>query len=213
MISLKGGSPIASNNSATAQRLALVLASESARRKALLAQAGIVPDAIIAAHIDETVGRDERPRAHALRLAQRKAAAVAALRRDSPALVLAADTVVARGRLILPKAETSEEVRRCLNLLSGRSHQVFTAISAAKPDGRIISRVVASRVTFARLTQHMMEAYVSSGEGLGKAGGYAIQGSAEIFVRRISGSYSNVVGLPLFETAHLLMGCGYTFPW
>jgi len=189
-----------------------VLASESAQRKALLAQAGIEPDAIVPAHIDESARKGELARMHALRLAKRKALAVAALWQGGPALVLAADTVVACGRRLLPKAETNESVRHCLQLLSGRSHQVLTAVAIVKADGSVISRTVMTRVNFARLTPQTIDAYVSSHEGLGKAGGYAIQGRAEMFVRQMNGSYSNVVGLPLFETVNLLMGCGYRFP-
>ena len=209
MISPKGASPIASNNSS---RLALVLASESPRRKALLAQAGIVPDAVVPAHVDEAVRKGEAPRDHALRLARAKAHTVAREWRRAPALVLAADTVVACGRRILPKAASGDEVRRCLQLLSGRSHQVMTAVALVKPDASVISRVVLTRVVFARLTNDAIAAYVASGEGIGKAGGYAVQGRAEAFVRQINGSYSNVVGLPLFHTLNLLRGCGYCFP-
>jgi septum formation protein len=191
---------------------ALVLASESARRKALLAQIGIVPDAIVPARIDESVRKNELARPHALRLAREKARAVAAVWDGPPALVLGADTVVACGRRILPKAETGDAVRRCLKVLSGRSHQVLTAVAVSKSDGSVSSRVIMTRVSFARLTPQMIEPYVSSEEGLAKAGGYAIQGRAEMFVRQIQGSYSNVVGLPLFETVNLLVGCGYRFP-
>lgn len=189
----------------------LVLASESPRRKALLAQAGIVADAICAPHVDETPGKNELPRAHALRLATEKARTVAQEPREPDTLVLGADTVVALGRRILPKAKTDDEVQDCLRLLSGRSHQVMTAIAMVKPDASVIARVVLTRVTFKRLSDAEIEAYVRCGEGLGKAGGYAIQGRAEAFVRRLNGSYSNVVGLPLFETLGLLYGCGYSF--
>jgi septum formation protein len=208
MTSPKGASPIASSNSSG---LLLVLASESPRRKALLAQVGIVPDAVAPAHVDEAVRKGEAPRDHALRLAREKAHAVARGWQGAPALVLAADTVVACGRRILPKAASADEVRRCLQLLSGRSHQVLTAIAVVKPDARVISRIVLTRVSFARLTNDTIAAYVASGEGVGKAGGYAVQGRAEAFVRQINGSYSNVVGLPLFHTLNLLRGCGYCF--
>jgi septum formation protein len=204
----RGASPIASNR----QPLALVLASESPRRKALLAQIGIVPDAVLPAHVDESVLRGEVPRVHALRLALAKAGAAAEGWRGEPALILAADTVVACGRRILPKAVGTDEVRRCLELLSGRSHQVITAVALAKPDGRVISRTVLSRVAFARLTAADIAAYAATAEGIGKAGGYAIQGRAEAFVRQINGSWSNVVGLPLFHTLQLLKGCGYAVP-
>lgn len=207
MISRKGGSPIGSNN----PRLLLVLASESPRRKALLAQAGLVPDAVVPAHIDEAVSKNEQPRAHALRLALAKARHVAQSWQGEPALVLAADTVVACGRRILPKALTRDEVRACLDILSGRRHQVLTAIAAAKskePE-EVRSRVVVTRVSFKRLTAVEMDSYVACGEGEGKAGGYAVQGRAEAFVRQLNGSYSNVVGLPLLETLSVLTGCGY----
>ncbi len=180
---------------------ALILASASPRREALLKQAGIVPDRIVAPDVDETPLRDELPRIYALRLARAKAAAVAA--KTPGALVLAADTVVACGRRILPKAETEAEVVRCLNLLSGRRHQVITAIALAAGK-KIRTRIVMTRVSFKRLNEDEIADYVSSGEGMGKAGGYAIQGRAETFVRAISGSYSNVVGLPLYETMTLL---------
>jgi nucleoside triphosphate pyrophosphatase len=189
----------------------LVLASASPRRKALLAQAGIAPDSIVAADRDESPRKGELPRAHAQRLAVEKAQAVADTLRDPAALVLGADTVVACGRRILPKAQTGDEVRECLNLLSGRSHQVLTSVAVVKPDGGVMTRTVLTRVAFKRLTSAEVEAYVNCGEGMGKAGGYAIQGRAEAFVRRINGSYSNVVGLPLFETVSLLSGCGYSF--
>jgi len=210
MTSPKGASPIALNNP---ERLALVLASESPRRKALLASAGVFPDAIVPAHLDESVHRGETPRAYALRVAVAKANSVAAVWQERPALILAADTVVACGQRILPKAESGAEVQRCLELLSGRSHQVITAIASRKPDSRVISRVVTTRVSFARLSPQAIAFYAAGDEGIGKAGGYAIQGIAEAFVRQISGSYSNVVGLPLLHTLNLLKGCGYPIPW
>lgn len=203
----KGALPIASNK----PRLPLVLASESPRRKALLAQAGIVPDAIVPAEINEAPLKKESPRSHALRLAIAKLKGVAQSRGRDPVLVLAADTVVAVGRRILPKALTRDSVRACLELLSGRSHQVLTAIALAKsnaPDS-VRSRVVMTRVSFKRLSRAEIESYLQSGEGEGKAGGYAIQGRAETFVRQLNGSYSNVVGLPLLETVNLLAGSGY----
>src|SRR5690242_17777784 len=138
MTSPRGASPTDSNRPAPA-RLALVLASESPRRKALLAQGGIVPDAVVPARVDESVRKGELPRVHAERLAAEKARTVAGAWRDGPALILAADTVVACGRRILPKAETADDVRRCLELLSGRSHQVITAVALMKPDTRVIS--------------------------------------------------------------------------
>ena len=189
----------------------LVLASESPRRKALLAQAGIVPDAVIPAAIDETPHKQEAPRAHAMRLAGEKARAVASTH-AGPAFILAADTVVACGRRILPKAQTDEEVRACLTLLSGRRHQVLTAVALWTPEGKLRTRFSLTRVSFLRLTERQIAAYVASREGLSKAGGYAIQGRAEIFVKDIAGSYSNVVGLPLSQTVQLLAGCGYPVP-
>jgi septum formation protein len=186
-----------------------VLASESPRRKTLLAQAGIVPDAIRAAAIDETPLKGELPREHALRLACEKARAVAMHHADAAMLVLAADTVVSCGRRILPKAESADTVRTCLELLSGRQHRVTTAVALVQSDRKIRTRIVVTAVAFRRLTVSEIESYAQSREGEGKAGGYAIQGRAEIFVRRINGSYSNIVGLPLAETVMLLRGCGY----
>jgi septum formation protein len=188
----------------------LVLASESPRRKTLLAQVGIVPDTVMAAAIDESIHRNEMPRAHALRLAQSKASAVVQRSTGVRAVILAADTVVACGRRILPKAETDDQVRECLELLSGRNHMVLTAIAAASVDGKIRTRIVETRVTLQRLTPADIASYVRCGEGRGKAGGYALQGKAEIFVRRLNGSYSNVVGLPLRETIGLLRASGYS---
>ena len=186
-----------------------MLASESPRRKALLAQVGIVPDAVRAAAIDETPKKAELPRLHALRLAVEKARAVEATWDGAPALILAADTVVALGRRILPKVENDEEVRTCLKMLSGRSHQVITAVALLTPTGALRKRTVLTRVTFCRFDATGIETYVQSRDGVGKAGGYAIQGRAETFVRRLNGSYSNVVGLPLTETVALLRGAGY----
>jgi septum formation protein len=188
----------------------LVLASESPRRKALLAQAGVMPDAVLAAAIDESIHRNELPAAYALRLAEAKARAVAGRWSGAPAIVLAADTVVALGRRILPKAESDDDVRACLALLSGRGHRVLTAIAALAPDGKLRTRIVETRLAFQRLTGAEIDSYVRCSEGLGKAGGYAIQGRAEIFVRRLSGSYSNVVGLPLRETILLLRASGHS---
>lgn len=207
MTSLKGASPIASD-----KRPLLVLASESPRRKALLAQAGIIPDAISPAHIDERVLKEELPRVHALRLAAEKAGAVKSKWTTGPAFILAADTVVACGRRILPKAESEAAVRQCLDLLSGRRHLVMTALCLIAPDGKLRHRLVETRVSFARLTSAQIESYVQSREGQGKAGGYAIQGRAETFVRALNGSYSNVVGLPLAQTVALLTGAGFPVP-
>ncbi len=176
----------------------LVLASASPRRRELLAQIGVVPERIVAPDVDETPQRHELPRDYVRRIARSKAAAV------TGAVVLAADTAVAAGRRILPKAETEAEARACLGVLSGRRHRVFTAVVVAEASGRIRERLVDSVVTFARLTQAEIDAYVAGGEWRGKAGGYAIQGEAARFIRFLSGSYSGVVGLPLFETAQLL---------
>jgi len=201
----RGALPIASNKT-----VPLVLASESPRRKALLAQAGIMPDAILAAAIDESIHKNETPRAYGLRLAEAKVRAVAERWTGASAVILSADTVVACGRRILPKAESEAEVRSCLKLLSGRNHMVLTAIAALAADGKVRTRIVETRVTLQRLTDADIDSYVRCSEGLGKAGGYAIQGRAEIFVRRLNGSYSNVVGLPLRETVTLLRASGYS---
>ncbi len=187
---------------------ALVLASASPRRLALLAQIGILPDRVISSDIDETPLRDETPRQYALRLAYAKADSVAA----DGAFVLAADTVVAAGRRILPKAETEADARLCLALLSGHRHRVFTGVVVRAPDGRRVERLVQSVVGFSRLNERQVADYLASEEWGGKAGGYAIQGKAATFVRFLSGSYSNVVGLPLFETAQLLRGLGWRLP-
>ncbi|MDP3489577.1 MAG: Maf family nucleotide pyrophosphatase [Phenylobacterium sp.] len=185
----------------------LVLASASPRRLDLLAQIGLTPDEVCAADIDEAPQKSETPRRCALRLAAAKAALVAQSRPE--AFVLAADTVVAAGRRILPKAAYDEEVRACLDLLSGRSHRVYTAVALIAPDGRLAERLVETRVTFKRLGADELEAYLASGEGLGKAGGYGIQGRAGGFVMNLQGSYPAVVGLPLYETLCLLRGLGY----
>lgn len=205
MTSPKGALPIAS------ARPELVLASESPRRLALLAQAGIVPAHVAPAAIDESVRKGEAPRSHAMRLAREKALA-AGDRHARPAFVLAADTVVACGRRILPKAQSEGDVRACLELLSGRSHQVMTAVALLTPDGRLHARLALTRVRFRRLEASAIAAYAESREGIGKAGGYAIQGRAEIFVKSINGSYSNVVGLPLALTVTMLQGCGVPVP-
>ena len=174
----------------------------------LLAQLGITPARVVSPDIDETPRRDEQPRPYAQRMARAKAAAVP----NDGALVLAGDTVVAVGRRILPKAETEAEARACLKLLSGRRHRVLTGIALTSPDGRCVERLSESIVTFNRVTDAQSEAYIASGEWQGKAGGYAINGLAASFVRALSGSYSGVVGLPLFETAQLLRGFGWSLP-
>lgn len=188
----------------------LVLASASPRRLDLLAQIDLAPDAVVPAEIDETPLQNETPRLLALRLAVAKASKVAA--DHAGAHVLAADTVVAVGRRVLPKVETEAEGRACLELLSGRAHKVLTAVALRAPDGRAASRLVETRLHFKRLTSGEIEAYLASGEGLGKAGGYAIQGRAGAFVTALQGSYSAVVGLPLYETLNLLTGLGYGRP-
>jgi septum formation protein len=182
----------------------LILASSSPRRLDLLARIGIVPDAVRPADIDETPLAGELPAPHAERLAAAKAAAVA----EPRTLTLAADTVVAVGRRILPKAEDEATVRRCLTLLSGRRHRVLSAVTLIDGEGRARHRLSTSILAFKRLSAAEIDSYVSCGEGLGKAGGYAIQGRAEAFVRFLSGSHSGVVGLPLFETRALLEAAG-----
>lgn len=184
----------------------LILASASPRRKALLAQIGIAPDRIAPAQIDETPKPGELPRQLAGRLAREKALAVA----DSQGFVLAADTVVAVGRRILPKAESEAQARDCLALLSGRAHRVYTGVCLRAPDRRVAERVVVSRVIFKRLTETEIDSYIASDDWKGKAGGYAIQGPAGAFIPAINGSYSAVVGLPLYETRAMLHGLGWT---
>ena len=179
----------------------LVLASASPRRLSLLRQIGLEPDAVDPADTDETPRPRETPRAYALRMAEAKLAAV--MPRHPQAVVLAADSVVAVGRRILPKAETEAEARACLALLSGRRHKVLGGVAVGSA-GKVRTRLVETAVRFKRLERAEVDAYVRSGEWQGKAGGYAIQGRAAAFVASLSGSYSNVVGLPLFETAALL---------
>jgi septum formation protein len=188
----------------------LVLASASPRRLELLRQIGLEPDVVEAAEVDESPLKDETPRRLALRLAGEKAAGVAA--RHADGYVLAADTVVALGRRVLPKAEDASHVEACLELLSGRAHRVLTGLTAIAPGGRRAQRLVESRVHFKRLTPADIAAYLACGEGMGKAGGYAIQGRAGGFVTALQGSYSGVVGLPLYEAANLLAGLGYRRP-
>jgi septum formation protein len=185
----------------------LVLASASPRRVDLLRQIGLDPDAIDPADIDERVLAGELPARHALRLAEAKAGVVAA--RHEGAFILAADTVVACGRRILPKAEDEKTARRCLELLSGRRHRVHGGIAVVTPEGRLKSRHVETIVLFKRLEEAEIVRYLASGEWHGKAGGYAIQGLAGAFVRWLGGSYPNVVGLPLYETVALLAGLGF----
>jgi septum formation protein len=183
-----------------------VLASASPRRIALLRQIGVEPDLVDPADVDETPRKAELPHVLARRLAVEKAACVAA--RHPGALVLAADTVVACGRRILPKAESLEEARACLTLLSGRRHMVHSGIVLVDADARRRERLAQTRVAFKRLASEEVDLYLASGEWRGKAGGYAIQGLAGAFIRFLNGSYSGVVGLPLFETAQLLRAAG-----
>lgn len=185
----------------------LVLASASPRRLELLRQIGVVPDRVDPADIDETPLRTELPPEHAQRLARAKALRVAP--RHAGAFVLAADTVVACGRRILPKPSDEKTARRCLELLSGRRHRVHSGIALVSPAGAIVVRRVTTQVAFKQLSQNEISGYLNSGEWREKAGGYAIQGRAAALIRFLSGSYSNVVGLPLFETAQLLAGHGY----
>jgi septum formation protein len=185
----------------------LILASASPRRLELLRQIGLEPHHIVHPEIDETPAKGELPAPHAQRLARSKALRVAA---DYPGdLVLAADTVVACGRRILPKAETAPQAEDCLSLLSGRRHRVLSGLCLVDGGGEAVARLVVTTVAFKRLTTTEIDDYIAAGEWRGKAGGYAIQGRAAALVRWISGSYSNVVGLPLYETAALLRGCGY----
>ena len=185
----------------------LILASASPRRLDLLARIGIVPDAVVPADIDESVPRGELPGKHALRLAREKAQAVIAV--EPSALVLAADTVVAVGRRILPKVEDEATLRSCLRLLSGRRHRVLTGVALAVPGDAIRERLVETMIAMKRLSEQEIDYYASHGEWHGKAGGYALQGYGEVYVRHIAGSYSNVVGLPLAETRTLLKSAGY----
>jgi septum formation protein len=185
----------------------LLLASSSPRRLDLLRQAHIEPGRIMAPDVDESPLPRELPRAHALRIAEAKARAIAEIVTD--AFILAADTVVACGRRILPKAETREQAARCLELLSGRRHRVHSGVCVIAPGGRSASRVVTTMVRFKRLSPDETAAYLESGEWRGKAGGYAIQGLAGAFIPAINGSYSNVVGLPLTETLAMLTGLGW----
>ena len=197
----------------------LVLASGSPRRVTLINQAGIEPDALRPTDIDETPKRGELPRACANRLARAKAeAALALINIDEElrgAYILSADTVVAVGRRILPKADLLDEAAQCLRLLSGRNHRVHTAVCLVTPSGAFRQRLVETKVRFKRLNDEDIEAYLASGEWRGKAGAYAAQGIAGSFIVKLVGSYSNVVGLPLYETTALLLGEGYPirFGW
>ena len=210
-----GGVPALASTQASHEiwRPKLVLASASPRRLALLQQVGIEPDAMGPADLDETPRRNELPRTLAARLGREKAEAAALLVRKDPALegafTLAADTVVAVGRRILPKCEVTGEAAQCLRLLSGRAHRVYTGVSLVTPKGAVRNRLVETRIRFKRLSDAEIEAYLVSGEWRGKAGGYAVQGLAGAFVLKLIGSYPSVVGLPLYETLSMLSGEGY----
>jgi septum formation protein len=189
----------------------LVLASGSPRRLQLLEQVGVRPSRVAPVAIDESPRKGELPRRLALRLAREKAAAAASAEASvgASSFILAADTVVSVGRRILPKAESEAEALACLKLLSGRAHRVHTGICLIGPNAAVRERLVETRVTFKRLSAAEEAAYLASGEWHGKAGGYAIQGLAGAFVLQLAGSYTNVVGLPLYETVSLLVGEGY----
>jgi len=191
----------------------LLLASASPRRYQLLEQIGITPDDVLATSIDESPRLRERPRVYVERIAREKAdAAYKATRHDearASSFILSADTVVALGSRILPKTELAAEAAQCLRLLSGRAHRVYTSVVVMLPSGRQSQRLVEARVRFKRLTTSEIDAYLASGEWEGKAGGYAIQGLAGSFITKLAGSYSAVVGLPLYETASLLEGSGF----
>ncbi len=196
-----------------AWRPRLVLASASPRRLELLQQIGVEPDALLPCDLDETPGKNELPRALAARLAQEKARAAAKIAAARPELadayVIGADTVVSVGRRILPKCELVAEAAQCLRLLSGRAHRVHTGVCLITPKGHERHKLVETRMRFKRLSSNEIEAYLGSGEWRGKAGGYAIQGLAGAFALKLIGSYSCVVGLPLYETMALLVGEGY----
>lgn len=187
--------------------MALVLASASPRRRDLLAQIGMPADTIHPADIDETARRGEKPRDYAVRIAAEKAQKAAALYPND--FVIAADTVVSIGTRILPKGESVDIARDCLKLMSGRRHRVMTAVTIHAPNGRISSRLVESVVAFKHLTCEEIEEYVLTNEWEGKAGAYGMQGCAARFVKFMSGSYTNIIGLPVYEVANMLSGLGY----
>jgi septum formation protein len=186
----------------------LILASASPRRRELLARLGIEPSRVSHSNIDETPNKGEPPRDYAARMAREKAEAAA----SAKAYVLAGDTVVAVGRRILPKAEDEATARKCLALLSGRRHRVFSAIALRAPDGGIRERLSETAVKFKRLSEEEIDAYLRGGEWRGKAGGYAIQGAAGGLIAWLQGSHSGVVGLPLYETRALLKAAGFPIP-
>jgi septum formation protein len=183
----------------------LILASASPRRHELLARLGIEPTRVVHTDIDETPRKGELPCDYAQRMAREKAAAAA----ETGAYVLAGDTVVAVGRRVLPKAEDEATARKCLELLSGRRHRVLSAVALLAPDGTLRERLSETQVRFKNLSSEEIADYLASSEWHGKAGGYAIQGSAEGLIAWISGSHSGVVGLPLFETRALLKAAGF----
>lgn len=183
----------------------LVLASASPRRQQLLAQIAVTPDQISPADIDETPHAAELPRIYAIRMGLEKAQAV----HTSAHYTLAGDTVVSVGRRILPKAETDQDVAACLKLISGRAHHVMTSVCVIAPDGQLAQRLSDTRVIVKRLSKAEIERYVETQDGIGKAGGYAIQGPFGAYIKQISGSYTGVMGLPVYETAQLLTGLGY----
>lgn len=185
----------------------LILASASPRRRELLAQIGITPDQILPADIDEIPGKAELPKPYALRLATEKAQTI---RKDhKQSYILAADTVVAVGRRILEKPKDTHEARVFLKLMSGRSHRVYTGVCVIAPNARLQNRVVETRLKMKKLSENEIEIYLASGEWQGKAGGYGIQGLAGAYIASIIGSYTNVVGLPVYETRNMLIGAGY----
>ena len=191
----------------------LVLASASPRRLQLLERVGLAPDLLNPADVDETPLKRETPRRLSIRLAEEKARAALAMPQvkglGANVFLLSADTVVGLGRRILPKAETVEDARDCLAMLSGRSHWVYCTVCLIAPGGKKTTRCSETKVRFKRLSREDVESYIGCGEWRGKAGGYANQGRAEAFVRALTGSHSGVVGLPLYETVHLLEGAGY----
>lgn len=214
MTSRRAASIIASSKAKGAHApVKLVLASASPRRLQLLERVGLTPDLLNPSDVDEIPHKRETPRALSIRLAKEKAERALEMplvKELGPnAFVLAADTVVGLGRRILPKAETVDEARDCLSLLSGRSHWVYSTVCLIAPGKRMSTRCVETKVRFKRLSREDVDSYIASNEWRGKAGGYAIQGRAEAFVRLLSGSHSAVVGLPLYETVHLLEGAGY----
>lgn len=187
------------------ERPRLVLASASPRRRDLLTSIGFAPDAVVPTDIDESEIPGETPREHAERLTLEKLAAA----HHPGAYVVASDTVVGVGRRILPKTEREEDARTCLKLMSGRNHRVFTGVAVRAPDGREAYKVVETRIAFKPLHPGEIEDYIASGEWKGKAGGYGIQGRAGAYVENLIGSYTGVVGLPVYETRLLLVGLGY----